>query len=175
MPCDSARFPVLPYVYDTFETSLTNITDYKQHRNMLANTMKRSHYLLVSPAKAGSPQATENQIELGLRYYEGAAAGAVMLGQIPHCATFNTMFDWQDAVVETQPDGSNVADVISSLVGEPGRLLEISRRNAMEALLRHDWVYRWKKILDIVGMEPASQLEIRQNRLKRLAEQAGNS
>jgi len=163
------------YVYDTFETSLTNITDYKQHRNMLANTMKRSHYLLVSPAKAGSPQATENQIELGLRYYEGAAAGAVMLGQIPHCATFNTMFDWQDAVVETQPDGSNVADVISSLVGEPGRLLEISRRNAMEALLRHDWVYRWKKILDIVGMEPASQLEIRQNRLKRLAEQAGNS
>jgi hypothetical protein len=163
------------YVYDTFETSLTNINDHKQHRDMLASIMKRSRCLIVSPAKAGAPQATKNQIELGLRYYEASAAGAVMLGQIPDCETFNTMFDWQDAVVEIQPDGSNVADVISSLVGQPGRLLEISRRNAMEALLRHDWVYRWKKILDIVGMESAPQLEIRENRLKRLAEQVGNS
>ena len=53
-------------------------------------------------------------------------------------------------------------------------LSEISRRNAMEALLRHDWAYRWKKILDIVGLEPAPQLEMREKRLKQLAEQAGN-
>lgn len=163
------------YVYDTFETSMAKISDYKQHREMLANVMKRSRCLLVSPAKAGSPEATKNQIELGLRYYEGAAAGAVMLGQTPHCATFNTMFDWHDAVVEIRPDGSNAAEVISSLAGQPGRILEISRRNAIEALLRHDWVYRWNQILKIVGMEPTPQLENRENRLKRLAEQAENS
>jgi hypothetical protein len=52
--------------------------------------------------------------------------------------------------------------------------MEISRRNAVEALLRHDWTYRWKKIFGIVGIEPAPQLEIRGNRLKQLAEQAGN-
>jgi hypothetical protein len=163
------------YLYDTFETSMTNISDHKQHRDMLANIMKRSRCLIVSPAKAGSPQATMNQIELGLRYYEASASGAAMLGQIPDCETFNTMFDWQDAVVEIHPDGSNAADVISSLVDQPGRLSEISRRNSTEALLRHDWAYRWKKILDIVEMEPAPQLEIREKRLKRLAEQAGNS
>jgi len=162
------------YLYDTFETSLTNMNDYRQHRDMLANIMKRSRYFLVAPAKAGLPEATGNQIELGYRYYEGSAAGTVMLGQIPYCETFNRMFNWQDAVVEIQADGSDVADVISMLAGQPERLMEISRRNAVEALLRHDWAYRWKKILDIVGIEPAPQLEIRENRLKLLAEQAGN-
>src|SRR5215475_7426557 len=117
--------------------------------------MKRSRYFLVAPAKAGLQEATGNQIELGYRYYEGSAAGTVMLGQIPYCETYNTMFNWQDAVVEIQADGSDVADVISMLAGQPERLKEISRRNAVEALLRHDWTYRWKKILDIVGIEPA--------------------
>jgi Glycosyl transferases group 1 len=162
------------YFYDTFETSLTNINDYKQHRDMLSNIMKRSRFFLVAPGKGGLPEATGNQIELGLRYYEGSAAGTIMLGQIPYCETFNTMFNWQDAVVEIQADGSDVADVISMLAGQPERLMEISRRNAVEALLRHDWMYRWKKILDIVGIEPAPQLEVRENRLKQLAAQAGN-
>ena len=53
--------------------------------------------------------------------------------------------------------------------------MEISRRNAIEALLRHDWVYRWREVLDIAGLKPAPQLEIRENRLKQLAEQIGIS
>jgi hypothetical protein len=80
------------------------------------------------------------------------------------------MFNWQDAVVEIQADGSDVADDISMLADQPERLMEISRRNAVEPLLRHDWTYQWKKILDIVGIEPAPQLEVRENRLKQLAE-----
>jgi hypothetical protein len=162
------------YVYDTFVTSDTKIHEHRQHREMLANIMKRSRYFIVSPARGGSLKTTGDQIELGFRYYEGTAAGTVMMGQLPYCKTFNTLFNWQDAVVEIEPDGSNVADIISSLETQPKRLMEISRRNAIEALLRHDWVYRWKKIFAIVGLEAAPQLEMRENRLKQLAEQAGN-
>jgi Glycosyl transferases group 1 len=162
------------YVYDTFVTSDTKIHDHRQHREMLANIVKRSRYFIVSPAKVGSLKSTGNQIELGFRYYEGAAAGTIMMGQIPYCDTFDTLFNWPDAVVEIKPDGANIADVISSLESQPKRLIEISRRNAIEALLRHDWVYRWKKIFDIVGLEPTPQLEMRENRLKQLAEQVGN-
>jgi spore maturation protein CgeB len=162
------------YVYDTFNASYTEIKNYKQHREMLANMAKRSRYFIVAPGKSDSPEETRNQIEIGLRYYEASAAGAIMIGQIPYCKPFTTMFNWQDAVIEVQADGSDVTDAISSLTAQPERLLEISRRNAMEALLRHDWAYRWKKILDIVGLEPAPQLELRENRLKQLAKQAGN-
>jgi hypothetical protein len=162
------------YVYDTLVTGDAKLHDYRQHRELLANIVKRSRYFIVSPARGGSLEATGNQIEVGYRYYEGAAAGAVMIGQIPYCETFNSLFNWPDAVVDIKPDGSNVADVIASLETQPERLVEISRRNAVEALLRHDWAYRWKQILDIVGLKPAPQLEIRENRLKQLAEQVGN-
>jgi hypothetical protein len=162
------------YVYDTVVTGDTKIKNHQQHREMLANMAKRSRFFLVAPSKAksGSPEEIESQIEVGLRYDEGAAAGTVMIGQIPDCEPFYTMFNWPEVVVEIQADGSDVADALASLTAQPERLAAISRRNAMEALLRHDWVYRWKKILDIVGLEPAPQLEIRENRLKQLAEQA---
>jgi glycosyl transferase family 1 len=164
------------YVYDTFATSITEIHDHRQHREMLANLMKRSQYFIVAPSRRHSEEEEEtvNQTQVAFRYYEASAAGAVMLGQIPYCETFDTMFNWQDVVIEIQEDGSDVAEAISTLAAQPERLLEISRRNAMEALLRHDWAYRWKKILDIVGLEPAPQLEMRAKRLKQLAEQAGN-
>lgn len=162
------------YVYDTFVASDIKIHNHRQHREMLANMVKRSRYFIVAPTTRRLPNATGDQIEIGLRYYEGSAAGTVMIGQIPYCDMFNALFNWQDVVIEIEADGSNVADVIAGLEAQPKRLVEISRRNAMEALLRHDWAYRWKKILNIVGLEPSPQLEMRENRLKQLAEQAGN-
>jgi hypothetical protein len=158
------------YLYDTFDTSMTDIVDYRQHRSMLANIMKRTKIFPVAPAKAGSAAAT-NQIELGFRYYEGAAAGAVMVGEIPRCQAFDTLFDWPDALIEVRSDGSDAADVIGALADEPERLAQISRRNAREALLRHDWAYRWRKILAIAGLLPAPQLEVRERTLRHLAEQ----
>ena len=67
-----------------------------------------------------------------------------------------------------------MADVLTELAGEPERLCEASRRNAAEALLRHDWSYRWKEILAIAGLEPAPELELRAKRLKELADIARN-
>jgi hypothetical protein len=142
---------------------------------MLANIAKRSRYFVVAPAKMDAPDETRDQIEVGLRYYEAAAAGAVMIGQTPACEPFRRLFDWPDAVIEVQSDGSDIADVLARLSAQPERLSEISRRNAMQALLRHDWVYRWKNILGIVGLEPAPEMEIRENKLRRLAEQIEDS
>ena len=162
------------YVYDTFLASDTKVIDHRRHREMLANVAKRSRYFFVAPAKMDMHEETRGQIEFGFRYYEASAAGAVMLGQTPDSESFRTMFNWPDAVIEIQPDGSDVADVLESLVSQTKRLSEISRRNATEALLRHDWVYRWEKILNIVGLKPTPELEIRENRLKQIAERVGN-
>jgi len=162
------------YIYDTFHASDAQVKDYRQHREMFANMAKRSRYFIVAPAKAYKPEEIKDQTEVGLRYYEASAAGAIMLGQVPYCESFNTMFDWPDAVIEIKPDGSDVTEVLSSLAAQPERLLEISRRNAIEALLRHDWVYRWKKILNIAGLKSAPKMEIRENRLRQMAEEMRN-
>ena len=48
---------------------------------MLANMVKRSRFFVVAPAKAGTEAGSRGQVEVGLRYYEAAAGGAVMVGQ----------------------------------------------------------------------------------------------
>ena len=157
------------YVFDTFHASDAQVKDHRQHRTMFADMAKRSRYFIVAPAKAYKPEETQGQIEVGMRYFEASSAGAVMLGQAPNCDSFKTMFDWPDAVIEVKPDGSDVTDVLSSLAAQPKRLVEISRRNAVEALLRHDWVYRWEKILRIAGLEPIPELFKRKERLENLS------
>jgi len=118
----------------------------------------------------GTPEETGGQVEVGARYYEGASAGAVMIGHAPECEAFQELFPWQDAVIPLQADGSDVAEVLSSFEVEPGRISAISRRNAAESLLRHDWVYRWKEILRVAGIELSPRMKLREQRLRHLAD-----
>lgn len=160
------------YVYDTFTASLAEVHDAREHREMVASLVKRSRLFVVAPGKIDLPEETGGQVEVALRYYEGASAGAVMVGQAPDCMPFRTMFDWPDVVVNLQPDGSDVADVLSQLAADPNRIIETSRRNAREALLRHDWAYRWEAILRIAGLSARPQLLERKRRLQELADAA---
>ena len=160
------------YLYDTLAASDAEVHDAREHREMLAGIVKRSRFFVVAPGKIDLPGETGGQVEVGLRYYEGAAAGTVMIGQAPDCEPFRTMFDWPDVVVTLKPDGSDVADVLSQLTAHPERVVEVGRRNAREALLRHDWVYRWEAILKIAGLSPRPQLLERKRRLEELADTA---
>jgi spore maturation protein CgeB len=163
------------YVYETLQAGAENlVSNHRQHRDLLANQLKRSRYFLVAPGKVNRPQETRGQIEVPARFFEGAAGGTVMIGQAPDCELFRQRFDWKDAVIEIKPDSSDAATVLTELAGQPKRVCEASRRNAAEALLRHDWSYRWKEILAIAGLKPTPQLELREKRLKELADVARN-
>jgi len=162
------------YIHDTFLASDSNVFDHNIHRGMYANMAKRSRYMFVAPAKMNMPEENKGQFEIGYRYYEASAAGAIMIGQAPNCESYHAMFNWPDAVIEIEPDGSNVANILADLAEQPERLLKISRRNVVESLLRHDWVYRWKKIYDIVGLNETEGMTCRENQLKAMAEQIGN-
>ncbi len=157
------------YLHDTFGGSLSDVYDYKQHRHLFSNVTKRSRYFMVAPGKVDVSDETKGQVEIGHRYYEGAAAGAVMIGQAPNCDAFGEMFPWPDAVVEVKPDGSDVIDVVNRIESLPGLAFAISQRNAAEALLRHDWGYRWKQILQVAGLQPLPAMDVREQRLKQLA------
>lgn len=158
------------YLHDTFGGSLSDVHDYSEHRTVFASVTKRAKYFLVAPGKQNLPSETRGQEEIGHRYYEGAAAGACLLGQSPNSPSFSTMFPWPDAVIEIQPDGSDSMEVIARLEADPERLQGISQRNAGEALLRHDWAYRWKEILQLAGLEPLPAMAARERRLRELAE-----
>ncbi len=162
------------YLYDTFPGSLTAVFDHKQHRDLFANVAKRSRYFVVAPGKIGESDETQGQVEVGYRYFEGAAAGAVMIGEVPICSVFEKLFPASDAVIQIRPDGSDVMEVLARLASEPGWVSAMSRRNAAEALLRHDWIYRWKEIFSVSDVKLSAGMVERERRLKELAELAAS-
>jgi len=161
------------YTHDTFAAANADVHDHRQHRELFANVAKRSRYFMVAPAKMDD-QVTRGQVEIGYRYYEGAAAGAVMIGQPPKCEAFTEQFPWRDVVIAINPDGSDVTTVLSELASDPARVVAIGRRNAVEALLRHDWLYRWKEMFRGAGIEPMPGLAERERCLKDVADFASN-
>jgi hypothetical protein len=158
------------YTYDTLTNiANTEVYDYRQHRNLFANIAKRSQYFMVAPAKMDSSVETRGQIELGARYYEGAAAGTVMIGEVPDCEAYRELFGWPEAVIQIQPDGSDIMSVLSDIGSDPQRMAAISRRNVKETLLHHDWVYRWNEMFRVVGIKPSPGMVAREQHLKDMA------
>jgi hypothetical protein len=157
------------YVHDTFANpGNSETTDPAQHRDLYASLAKRSQFFVVAPSTARDDAA--GQTNVGLRFFEGSAAGAVLVGQTPDCDAFRRHFDWPQSVIEVRPDGADVIDVISKLQAEPELLDAISRRNAEEALRRHDWVYRWKELLTVAGLESTHAMTARELGLRTMAE-----
>lgn len=158
------------YVHDTVrDGASTEVSDHRQHRNHFANIAKRSRYFVVAPGKMNALSETQGQVEVGSRYYEGAAAGTVMIGEAADCEAGRDLFGWPEAVMEVRRDGSDLASVLGDLASDPERVTAIGRRNAAEALLRHDWVYRWIEMFRVAGIEPSPRLMARAQHLKEMA------
>ena len=141
-----------------------------EHRALFANVAKKSRYFIVNPGLIDRPDKRGNQIEIGNRYFEGAAAGAIMLGERPSTEQFDRLFDWPDAVVHVPYGSNNINRIINEMDRDPERVERIRRMNVLNSLIRHDWAYRWESILKTVGLEPMPGLLLRKQRLRRLAE-----
>jgi acyl carrier protein phosphodiesterase len=160
------------YVHDTFAAAHAEAYDHVQHRTLLANMAKRSRCFMVAPAKMDAPGETRGQVEIGYRYYEGAASGAVMIGRRPDCRPFEGMFGWPDAVVDIATDGSDVAEIVRNLRANPERLRAISRQNVAQSVVRHDWLHRWQRIFEIAGIQQSAGMARRDERLQELSRRA---
>ena len=64
--------------------------------------------------------------------------------------------------------------VIKDLDRDPERQDRIRRTGVVQALLRHDWVYRWEAVLKTAGLEPMQGLLKRKERLRKLAGLVGH-
>lgn len=165
---DMARESGIFYLYDTFKGNI-QVQNSAEHRFHLANLIKRTRYFIANKAKVTETGETGGQQEVGFRFFEGAAGGAVMIGDPPDVDSFRENFDWPDAVIDLPYGSTDVADLIADLNREPERLGRISRESQANALRRHDWAYRWRCVLKRVNISPVPVLADRQAQLERLA------
>jgi hypothetical protein len=166
----SMKADQLTYVYDTVSFGAFANVDYRQHRPLVQHLTKRSRYFLNYKVSDSPTRAHWGGEEpLTFRYFEGAAGGAVMLGTIPKSEDYYHCFDWPDATIEIPYDAPDIVDIIARLDADPERLERARRNNVVNSLLRHDWVYRWRDILDTFGLAHPPRLRARVARLEHLA------
>jgi hypothetical protein len=168
------------YYYDTVAASGTGqkqrtfrVDDASAHRLLLASLLQRSRYFIANRSRANEPESMIGGDEISGRFYEGAAAGTVMLGEPPATAEFKSQFDWSDAVIRVAFDSPDVGEMLVELDRDPQRLARIRRDNVYNAALRHDWVHRLRTVFETVGIPPTEAMLEREKRLRALA--AGTS
>jgi len=158
------------YLHDSIAAD--QVLDAREHRILFANIAKRSRYFIVNPGLIDRPDIRGDQMEIGNRYFEGAASGTIMLGERSNNAVFEKIFDWPDALIHIPYNCSNIRDIIGAIETDPERQDRIRRRNVKEALMCHDWAYRWETILQTVGLEPITAMHDRKEILGNLAQVA---
>jgi hypothetical protein len=176
---DLATEKDLFYYYDTIQSAAVRgftknmsfrVSNAREHRILLSNILKRSRYFIANRAWADKPAQTGGKEEVAARYYEGAAAGTIMIGEPPNTDEFRAQFGWVDAVVPVAFHAPNIAQVIAELDADPARASRARRQSLANALRTHDWVYRLRKILKVAGMPPTEAMLAREAKLQGLAE-----
>jgi len=166
------------YYYDTVAASGVGkkdrtfvVENASEHRQLLANILKRSSYFVANRSHVNKAQFSAHHQEISSRFYEGAAAGTIMIGEAPVSDEFKRQFDWPDAVINVPFHGGDIVGAIEDLNGNPQRLRNIRAANVREAMLRHDWLYRIQDVYDILGLPTSEKMRARAERLKQVSAQ----
>jgi Glycosyl transferases group 1 len=167
------------YYYDTVAASgpemkerTFRVDNWHEHRGMLATILKHSCYYIANRSYANRPEFTADGDEISARFYEGAAAGTVMIGEAPRTEEFKRQFDWSDAVIHVPFDSPDIGRILADLNRDPERLRAVRRNNTREAALRHDWLHRIRVVLDALGLAPTEEMRVRAKRLDHITSQA---
>lgn len=109
--------------------------------------------------------------EISGRFYEGAPAGTVTVGEAPRAEEFERQFNWPDAVIHVPFDSPDIGRILEDLNGDRERLRTVRRNNAREAALRHDWLNRIQVVFDVLGLSPTDGMHARAQQLDQIASQ----
>jgi glycosyl transferase family 1 len=161
------------YYYDTVAASGADLKQRTfrvdsphEHRRMLATLLKNSRYYFANRSRVNEPEYIADRDETSARFYEGAAAGTVMIGEAPRTAEFKRQFDWPDAVIHVPFDSPDIGRILADLSSE--RLRAVQRNNIREAALRHDWLHRIQVVFDVLGLSPTEGMRARARQLDQI-------
>ncbi|MBS0244327.1 MAG: glycosyltransferase [Proteobacteria bacterium] len=167
------------YYYDTVAASGSDLKDRTfrvasadEHRRLLSNLVKRSNFFLANKGHIDRGHMAMAKDLIAARFAEGAAAGAVMVGETPATEDFKRYFGWTDAVIHVPFDSPDIGSILDELKRDPDRLARIRATNISEAAQRHDWLHRLQTIYETLGLAPTAGMRARAQVLERISRDA---
>ncbi len=114
----------------------------------LGRLVARSKYFVVTPPDLDDPQRTGGFSPLVMRYLEGLAAGARLLGVLPRSGEFETLLP-VESILQVAPDGSDLAARLDADQDDGGAGQAVL---AAQVIVRrdHSWARRAERIHDVL-------------------------
>ncbi len=173
---EEAKRQKLFYYYDTVAASGADLKQRTfrvdaphEHRFMLAQLLKHSGYFIANRSHVNNPEFMAGRDEISARFYEGAAAGTIMIGEATRTDEFKRQFDWPDAVIHLPFDSPDIGNILADLNTDQGRLRAIRRNNIREAARRHDWLHRIQTVFEVLDLTPTESMAARGDQLDQIA------
>jgi hypothetical protein len=110
----------------------------------LGRRVGQSKYFVVTPPDLDSSARTGGYSPLVMRYMEGLAAGARLLGVLPRSGEYQTLLPL-DAIVEVAPDGSDLAAKLDADRKNTASQLAVERAR-IYVRSQHSWRKRAEQI-----------------------------
>ena len=105
------------------------------------------------------------------RWFEAWSSGCSVVGKRPYGLGVEKLLDWEDSVIDLPERESEWMEFIYSFLSDETRLIKISRRNYKEALLRHDWIYRIRDVLNTIELQLPEEISNRSCVLRDMSEE----
>jgi hypothetical protein len=112
----------------------------------LGKLVGRSQYFLVAPPDLADPARTGGYSPFVMRYLEGLAAGARLLGVLPRSGEYEVLLP-RDAILEVAPNGSDLAAKLDADRKDPGVRSAVERARLF-VREHHSWAKRADQIYE---------------------------
>lgn len=110
-----------------------------------AELTSRAQYFVVTPPNLDNPVRTGGFSPLVMRYLEGLAAGARLLGVLPQSGEYERLLLPRDAILEVSPNGEDLATKLDADVASGGNP-EAVKRACDLVRSHHSWAKRGEQI-----------------------------
>ncbi len=122
------------------------ITDESELGRMVA----RSRYFVVTPPDLDHPERAGGFSPLVMRYLEGLAAGARLLGTLPRSGEFEAILP-RESILEVEPDGSDLAAKLAwDDTNDAG--FAASAEACWIVRAKHGWEHRAQTIIEVLDL-----------------------
>ncbi len=125
----------------------------------LGGLVGRSQYFLVTPPNLADPARTGGFSPFVMRYLEGLAAGARLLGVLPRSGEYELLLP-RDAILVVEPDGSDLTEKLDADRANPEGRAAVERARIL-VREHHSWAKRAEQIYDRLSTGKA--IEFKEN------------
>ena len=157
------------YLHSTF--SHGEVFDQREHDMLMCKLLSQSKISLCF--EASGIRRFWGTSPLLYRWLEAWAAGCTVVGRKPFGAGVAELMDWPNSAIDLPEASADWLSFIEALLDAPESLAENARRNRQQCLLRHDWHYRIKTMLETVDLPIPDQLNARIANLQQQASAVG--